>query len=387
MIMNNIIYLDNQSTTQIDPIVYESMKPYLKKSFGNPSSSSHILGWEAEEAIKIAREYISKNINCNENELIFTSGATESINLAIKGLIDNHIKSGDHIITSNIEHKAVIDVLNFISKKNINITFVPVCENGIIDIRKLKNKITKKTKLCSIIHANNEIGTIQPIKEIGKLCKQNNILFHVDAAQTFGKKIIHVNDMHIDLLSISGHKIYAPKGIGALYVRRKNPRIELTPILHGGGHEYGLRAGTLSVHNIVGFGTASKISLSNQKKDNEYINELKKILLNGLKSIFPDLIVNGSLDNRLEGNLNVTFPNVSANTIMKKLSKIACSTGSACSSMSAEPSHVLQALNLKKEQINNTIRFGIGKFNTKNQILNVIDLFNEKIKGYTNESN
>ena len=385
--MNNIIYLDNQSTTQIDPFVLECMQPYLKNSFGNPSSSNHILGWEAEEAIKIAREQVSQNINCKENELVFTSGATESINLAIKGLIDNHIKSGDHIITTNIEHKAVIDVLNFISKKNIDITFIPVEKDGIINVKKINGQITKKTKLCTIIHGNNEIGTIQPIKEIGKLCKRNNILFHVDAAQTFGKKIIDVENMNIDLLSISGHKIYGPKGIGALYVKRKNPRIELTPILHGGGHEYGLRAGTLSVHNIVGLGVASKISLSNQKQDNIYINDLKNILLKGLKNIFPELIVNGNLDYRLEGNLNITFPNISASIIMKKLSKIACSTGSACSSLSAEPSHVLKALNLKKTEINNTIRFGIGKFNTKDQILNVINLFDDKLKGYSNDSN
>lgn len=380
--MNNIIYLDNQSTTQIDPYVLECMQPYLKNSFGNPSSSNHILGWEAEEAIKIAREQVSQNINCKKNELVFTSGATESINLAIKGLIDNHIKSGDHIITTNIEHKAVIDVLNFISKKNIDITFIPVEKDGIVNIKKINDQITKKTKLCTIIHGNNEIGTIQPIKEIGKLCKRNNILFHVDAAQTFGKKIIDVEGMDIDLLSISGHKIYGPKGIGALYVKRKNPRIELTPILHGGGHEYGLRAGTLSVHNIVGLGAASKISLSNQKSDNIYIKDLKNILLKGLKNIFPELIVNGNLDYRLEGNLNITFPNISAKIIMKKLSKIACSTGSACSSLSPEPSHVLKALNLKKTEINNTIRFGIGKFNTKDQILNVINLFDDKLKGY-----
>ena len=379
--MNNIIYLDNQATTPIDPQVLESMNPYLKKSFGNPASINHILGWQADEAVEIAREEIADSIDAQSNEIIFTSGATESINLALKGLIGPHIKSGDHIITSNIEHKVVVDVLNFISKKNIKVSFISVNKNGIIDIEKIKKNITKNTKLCTMIHGNNEIGTIQPIEAIGKLCKKNNIIFHVDAAQTLGKREINVNQMNIDLLSISGHKIYAPKGIGSLFIRRKNPRIELAPILHGGGHEYGYRPGTLPVHNIVGFGTACKISKQNKNTDNKRINQMKEILLNGLKEIFPDLIVNGDLENRLEGNLNITFPKYSAEKIMMKLTKIACSTGSACSSSTPTPSHVLLALNLKKEQINNTIRFGIGKFNTIEEINTVIDMFNKKFKG------
>lgn len=379
--MNNIIYLDNQSTTPIDPEVFQSIKPYLEKSFGNPASANHILGWEAEEAVKIARERIANCISAMPNEIIFTSGATESINLALKGLINTHIKSGDHIITSNIEHKAVIDVLNFISKKNIEISFIPVNNNGIINIQKIKEHIKKNTKLCTIIHANNEIGTIQPIEEIGLLCKNNNIIFHVDAAQTLGRKNINVTKMNIDLLSMSAHKIYAPKGVGALFIKRKNPRMELTPILHGGGHEFGFRSGTLAVHNIVGFGTACKILNENKDIDNNRIKKMKEILLNGLKDVFPDLLINGDLKNRLEGNLNITFPNYSAEKIMMKLTKIACSTGSACTSSSPKPSHVLLALNLKKEQINNTIRFGIGKFNTTEEMHSVIDMFNKKLKG------
>jgi cysteine desulfurase len=379
--MNNIIYLDNQSTTPIDPKVLQSIKPYLEKSFGNPASTNHILGWEAEEAVKIARERIADCISAMPNEIIFTSGATESINLALKGLINTHIKSGDHIITSNIEHKAVIDVLNFISKKNIEISFIPVNNNGIMNVKKIKNHIKKNTKLCTIIHANNEIGTIQPIEEIGLLCKKNNIIFHVDAAQTLGRKNINVTKMNIDLLSMSAHKIYAPKGVGALFIKRKNPRMELTPILHGGGHEFGFRSGTLAVHNIVGFGTACKILNEDKAVDNNRIKKMKEILLNGLKDIFPDLLINGDLKNRLEGNLNITFPNYSAEKIMMKLTKIACSTGSACTSSSPKPSHVLLALNLKKEQINNTIRFGIGKFNTTEEMHSVIDMFNKKLKG------
>ncbi len=378
--MQKIIYLDNQATTPIDPKVLKSMQPYMGESFGNPASSNHILGWQADEAVEIAREQISKCINSNSNEIIFTSGATESINLALKGLLGHHLKDGDHIITSNIEHKVAVDVLNHLTKYNIKISYVPVGSNGIIDVNKIKKLISNKTKLCSIMHANNEIGTIQPISEIGLLCNEKEILFHVDAAQTLGKKIIDVNDFHIDLLSVSGHKIYAPKGVGALFIKRKNPRIQLNPILHGGGHENGYRPGTLPVHNIVGFGKACEIANENYISDNQHIKNLSDILLTGLKKVFPYLILNGDKDNRLEGNLNITFPKYSAEKIMMKLSKIACSTGSACSSSTPTPSHVLQALNLNKQQINNTIRFGIGKFNTEEEMKEVVKMFEKKLK-------
>ena len=281
--MQKIIYLDNQATTPIDPKVLKSMQPYMSESFGNPASSNHILGWQADEAVEIAREQISKCINSNSNEIIFTSGATESINLALKGLLGHHLKDGDHIITSNIEHKVAVDVLNHLTKYNIKISYVPVGSNGIIDVNKIKKLISNKTKLCSIMHANNEIGTIQPISEIGLICNEKEILFHVDAAQTLGKKIIDVNDFHIDLLSVSGHKIYAPKGVGALFIKRKNPRIQLNPILHGGGHENGYRPGTLPVHNIVGFGKACEIANENYISDNQHIKNLSDILLTGLK--------------------------------------------------------------------------------------------------------
>ena len=378
--MQKIIYLDNQATTPIDPKVLKSMQPYMSESFGNPASSNHILGWQADEAVEIAREQISKCINSNSNEIIFTSGATESINLALKGLLGHHLKDGDHIITSNIEHKVAVDVLNHLTKYNIKISYVPVSSNGIIDVNKIKKLISNKTKLCSIMHANNEIGTIQPISEIGLLCNEKEILFHVDAAQTLGKKNIDVNDFHIDLLSVSGHKIYAPKGVGALFIKRKNPRIQLNPILHGGGHENGYRPGTLPVHNIVGFGKACEIANKNYITDNQHIKNLSDILLTGLKKVFPCLILNGDKDNRLEGNLNITFPKYSAEKIMMKLSQIACSTGSACSSSTPTPSHVLQALNLNKQQINNTIRFGIGKFNTEEEMKEVVKMFEKKLK-------
>jgi len=351
------------------------MTPYLTKYFGNPASTNHIFGWQAEEAVTIARERVSEIINANSNEIIFTSGATESINLALKGLINKKIKKGDHIITTNIEHRAVIDVLKFMQLKDIEVSYVSVDNKGIIDVEKLKKKIKKNTKLCTIIHGNNEIGTIQPIKEIGKICKKNNIIFHVDAAQTLGKKNIDVIDMNIDLLSISGHKIYAPKGVGALYIKRDKNKLELEPIIHGGGHEYGYRSGTLSVHNIVGLGAACMIASQKRKEDNKKIKKMRDLLLNGLMKKFPNLILNGNLQKRLEGNLNITFPKYSAERIMMKLTEIACSTGSACTSSIPKPSHVLLAIGLNKEQINNTIRFGIGRLNNIEEINYTIKLF------------
>jgi len=381
---NILIYLDNQATTPIDPKVLEMMNPYLTKYFGNPASINHIFGWQAEEAVTIARERVSETINANTNELIFTSGATESINLALKGLINKKIKKGDHIITSNIEHRAIIDVLKFMNLKGIEISYVSVDNEGILDIENLKRKIKKNTKLCTIIHGNNEIGTIQPIKEIGQLCKKNNIIFHVDAAQTLGKKDIDVIDMNIDLLSISGHKIYAPKGVGALYIKRDKTKIELDAIIHGGGHEYGYRSGTLAVHNIVGFGAACMIANKQKKADNKKIKKMRDLLLEGLIKIFPNLIVNGHIQKRLEGNLNVTFPKYSAEKIMMKLTEIACSTGSACTSSIPQPSHVLLAIGLNKKQINNTIRFGIGRLNNIQEINYTIKLF-ERIENGNNQ--
>jgi cysteine desulfurase len=377
---NKIIYLDNQSTTPLDPNVLESMMPYLTSSFGNPASNSHILGWEAAEAIEIAREDISKLINSNTNEIIFTSGATESINLALKGLFSLK-NNATHIITTNIEHTAVNDVLNFLKNQNIDISYLPVDKDGLINLKQFEKEINKNTCLCTVIHGNNEIGSIQPIKKIGAICKKNNIIFHVDASQTLGKINIDVEDMNIDLLSISSHKIYGPKGIGALYLKRKNPRIELAPLFHGGGHERGLRSGTLAPHNIVGFGTACLIAKNEVHLNKIKIKAMTDRLLNGLRKLFPKLIVNGSLTERIDGNLNITFPKHSAEQLMMKMTEIACSTGSACTSSIPKPSHVLLAIGLNKEQINNTIRFGIGKFNTLEEIDNVINLFEQKIIG------
>ena len=378
---NKVIYLDNQSTTQIDPIVLKSMYPYLTEFYGNPASSNHLYGWQAEEAVLIARENVSKIINSKIDDIIFTSGATESINLALKGLLGGVLKKGDHIITTNIEHKAVIDVLYYLENKGISISYLPVNPKGNIDLNDIKNNICDNTKLCTIIHGNNEIGTVQDIKKIGEICKSKNIIFHVDAAQTLGKRKIDVNEMNIDLLSVSGHKIYAPKGIGALYINRINSNVNVNPLIHGGGHENGFRSGTLSVHNIVGFGEACKIAFTNMNQEKDNLNKMRNKLINGIKEIFPNVIINGNQKNILEGNINITFPNLKANYIISSLTNLAFSTSSACMSINPKPSHVLKAIGLNDKQIENTIRLGIGRFNNMEQINQTIRYF----KGIKND--
>jgi len=378
---NKVIYLDNQSTTQIDPIVLKSMYPYLTESYGNPASSNHLYGWQAEEAVLIARENVSKLINSKIDDIIFTSGATESINLALKGLLGGVLKKGDHIITTNIEHKAVIDVLYYLENKGISISYLPVNPKGNIDLNDIKNNICENTKLCTIIHGNNEIGTVQDIKKIGEICKSKNIIFHVDAAQTLGKREIDVNEMNIDLLSVSGHKIYAPKGVGALYINRINSNVNVNPLIHGGGHENGFRSGTLSVHNIVGFGEACKIAFTNMNQEKDNLNKMRNKLINGIKEIFPNVIINGNQKNILEGNINITFPNLKANYIISNLTNLAFSTSSACMSINPKPSHVLKAIGLNDKQIENTIRLGIGRFNNMEEINQTIRYF----KGIKND--
>jgi cysteine desulfurase len=363
----NKIYLDNQATTQIDPIVLDTMIPYLKNKFGNSSSRSHAFGWEAEEAVDVAREHVSTLIGATPQEIIFTSGATESINLALKG--STQIKSTKkHIITFKTEHKAVLDICEFLENSGFEITYLSVKNNGLIDLKKLKSAIRKDTLLISVLHANNEIGVIQPIAEIGEICDSNNLIFHVDAAQSIGKIPIDVKKMNIHLLSISAHKFYGPKGCGALYIRRKNPAIKLTPIIHGGGHEKGFRSGTLAVHNIVGLGKACEISQQKMEEESIRIKILRDKLLDGLKDKIPDLIINGTMDYRLTGNLNVCFPSTKSDSIIMSMRDIALSSGSACKSASIQPSHVLKALGLTKQESHASIRFGIGRFNTEEEI-------------------
>jgi len=363
----NKIYLDNQATTPLDPSVLDAIMPYLTSKFGNAASRSHAFGWEAEEAVDIAREQVATLIGATPQEIIFTSGATESINLALKGSAQIE-PTKKHIITFKTEHKAVLDICEFLENSGFVITYLPVNSDGLISLKKLKLAIRKDTFLISVLHANNEIGVIQPIAEIGEICNTHNLIFHVDAAQSVGKIPIDVEKMNIHLLSISAHKIYGPKGCGALYIRRKNPPIELTPIIHGGGHEKGFRPGTLAVHNIVGLGKACEISQQQMNEESIQIKLLRDKLLDGLKSEIPNLFINGTMDYRLTGNLNVCFPSAKSDSIMMSMRDIALSSGSACTSASIQPSHVLKALGLTKEESHASIRFGIGRFNTETEI-------------------
>ena len=373
----NKIFLDNNSTTQLDPKVLDSMIPFFLEKFGNSSSRTHYFGWEAEAAVEVARQHISKLINSNEDEIIFTSGATESNNLSLQNIV---YSKKNHIITLSTEHKAILDVCSFLEKKDVKTSYLAPNKNGIIDLDKLKDNIKPETGLISIMHANNEIGVIQPIEEIGKFCKENNILFHVDAAQSYGKINIDVKKMNIDLLSISGHKIYGPKGIGALYINKK---IKINPILFGGNQEKSIRPGTLPIPLIVGLGKASEISRQVMSNESEYILELRNLLIDKIKEKIPDIIINGDLEKRLSGNLNISFPSLKGQSIVTSLNKIAVSSGSACTSSIPKPSHVLLNIGLNKKNIQSSIRIGIGRFNTKKDILVAADNITEVVKNKT----
>ena len=373
----NKIFLDNNSTTQLDPKVLDSMIPFFLEKFGNSSSRTHYFGWEAEAAVEVARQHISKLINSNEDEIIFTSGATESNNLSLQNIV---YSKKNHIITLSTEHKAILDVCSFLETKDVKTSYLSPNKNGIIDLDKLKDYIKPETGLISIMHANNEIGVIQPIEEIGKFCKKNNILFHVDAAQSYGKINIDVKKMNIDLLSISGHKIYGPKGIGALYINKK---IKINPILFGGNQEKSIRPGTLPIPLIVGLGKASEISRQTMSNESEYILELRNLLIDKIKEKIPDIIINGDLEKRLSGNLNISFPSLKGQSIVTSLNKIAVSSGSACTSSIPKPSHVLLNIGLNKKNIQSSIRIGIGRFNTKKDILVAADNITEVVKNKT----
>lgn len=373
----NKIFLDNNSTTPLDPKVLDSMIPFFLEKFGNSSSKTHYYGWEAEAAVEIARQQISELINSNEDEIIFTSGATESNNLSLQNIANY---KNNHIITMATEHKAILDVCNHLEKKGIKSSFLSANENGIIDLDKLKDSITSKTGLVSIMHVNNEIGVIQPIKEIGKFCKDHNILFHVDAAQSYGKININVEQMNIDLLSISGHKIYGPKGIGALYINKK---LKISPILFGGSQEKSIRPGTLPIPLIVGLGRASEISKKLMIDESKRILQLRNLLIDKIKEEIPDVIINGDIEKRIPGNLNISFPSLKGQSIVTSLSKIAVSSGSACTSSIPKPSHVLLNIGLNKKHIQSSIRIGIGRFNTKNEILIAANNIIETVKNKT----
>ena len=360
----NKIFLDNNSTTQLDPIILDKMIPFFIDKYGNPSSKTHSFGWEAEAHIEKSRSKIANIINAEPNEIIFTSGATESNNLAILGLMNQNKIS--NMITMSSEHKAILDICEHLKKKGKDIIYIKPKQDGLINLNDLQNKITQKTKLISIMHANNEIGVIQPIQKIGEICKNKKIFFHVDGAQSLGKVTINVKQMNIDLLSLSSHKIYGPKGIGCLYINKKIQNLE--PLFFGGSQEKKIRPGTLPVPLIVGFGEACQLINEKFDDENSKILTLRNLLIDKLKSKVPDLIINGDIVDRIPGNINCSFPSLKGKSILPKMINIAVSSGSACTSSSPKPSHVLKSIGLNNQLINSSLRLCIGRFNTIDEI-------------------
>jgi cysteine desulfurase len=362
------VYLDNQATTAVDPRVLEAMLPYFTEKFGNAASRSHEFGWKAEDAVENARGQIARLIHASPREIIFTSGATESNNLAIKGVAEEFRGEGNHIITQATEHKAVLDTCKRLETFGCKVTYLPVHPDGLIDLDELRGAITPNTILISIMYANNEIGVIQPIETIGKIAKEKKVLFHVDAAQAVGRIPIDVQKEGIDLLSISAHKIYGPKGVGALYVRRKDPRVALSAMIDGGGHERGLRSGTLNVPGIVGLGTACELCQKEMAEESERLRRLRDKLKYAIANGLEGTSINGSMDHRLPGNLNLSFAGVEGDALLMGINDVAVSSGSACTSATLEPSYVLRALGVPEELAHSSIRFGLGRFNTDEEI-------------------
>jgi cysteine desulfurase len=424
------IYLDYHATTPVDPRVFDAMKPFLSEKFGNAASRSHQFGWIAEEAVESAREQVAKLINAAPAEIIWTSGATESDNLALKGIArmygmteaekalidalakghkDGSIKNaaalvpprfgvldldavsaagafeyfktkGDHIVTLETEHKAILDSAKRLEKEGFRVSYLKVKKNGIVSLEELEKAITRETILVSVMFANNEIGVLQPIAEIGAICRKKKVVFHTDAVQAAGKVPIDVNAMNIDLLSLSAHKMYGPKGVGALYVRRKNPRVRLEAIIDGGGHERGMRSGTLNVPAIVGFGKAAELCLKEMGEEAERLKRLRQKLLDGLKKELDEVYVNGDQEKRLPGNLNISFAYVEGEAMMMAIKDIAVSSGSACTSASLEPSYVLRALGVGDDLAHSSIRFGLGRFTTEEEIDYTIRTVIDRVK-------
>jgi len=360
--------MDNHATTPLDPRVLDAMMPYLTHKFGNAASRNHPFGWEAEEAVEEARKHVAALIGADPREIVFTSGATESNNLALKGVAQMYREKGDHIITCVTEHKAVLDACKHLEHDGFNVTLLPVSNNGFIDLDELRRAITSKTTLISIMTANNEIGVIQDIKAIGKIAREQGVLFHTDAVQAAGKIPFNVNELNVDLASLSAHKMYGPKGVGALFVRRRNPRVLLTPIIDGGGHERGMRSGTLNVPGIVGFGAAAKIALEELPREAKESAQLRDKLRQRLESELDEVYINGDMEKRLPGNLNMSFAYVEGESLLMGINDIAVSSGSACTSASLEPSYVLKALGVGEDLAHTSIRFGIGRFNTEEEV-------------------
>lgn len=371
--MKTPIYLDYNATTPVDKRVLDFMLPYFSEKFGNASSRTHAFGWVAEDAVKTAREQVAKLINCAEQEIIFTSGATESINLAIKGVWDNYQTKGKHLITVKTEHKAVLDVCKSLEEKGSQVTYLSVDREGLIDLEELKNALTPQTILVAVMFANNETGVIQPIKKIAELVHANNSIFMCDATQAVGKVNIDIDEEHIDLMCISAHKLYGPKGVGALYVRRKNPRVSLHAQIDGGAHERGLRSGTLNVTGIVGLGKACEIAQQEMWEDAARISKLRTKLEQHLCDL-ENVFINGSTKNRLYTTTNITFQGIRSESLISKIPNLAVAMGSACTSAIAQPSHVLKAMGLSEEDAYSSIRFSLGKYTTDEEINKTIEM-------------
>ncbi|WP_417844147.1 IscS subfamily cysteine desulfurase [Thalassospira sp.] len=366
------IYLDYQATTPTDPRVVDAMLPYFYEKFGNAHSRNHSFGWEAEDAIELARGQVATIIGASPKEVIFTSGATESNNLALKGVMKFYGKKKPHLITTVTEHKCVLDSARHLEQEGYKVTYLPVQQNGLVDLEQLKAAITDETALVSIMAVHNEIGVIQPLKEIGEICRERGVFFHCDAAQAVGKIPLDVNDMKIDLMSISGHKIYGPKGVGALFVRRR-PRVRVVAQITGGGQERGMRSGTLPTPLIVGLGKACDIAQNEMAEENARIMELRNYTLNRFRERLADIYLNGDEENRVAGNLNISFAYVEGESLLMGIKNIAVSSGSACTSASLEPSYVLRALGVDEELAHTSLRIGIGRFTTREELDQAVD--------------
>ena len=380
------IYLDSNATTPMDPRVVQAMEPYWTEKFGNASSSNHSYGWEASAAVDLARQQVAQSLGCKAREVYFTSGATESNNMALLGVAyhficpRNNQKTIPHIITTSVEHKCVLEVCSYLEGWNVEVTYLPVDSYGQCQVKTIESAIKENTQLISVIFANNEVGTINPIKEIGALAKSKRILFHTDAAQAVGKMNIDVNELNIDLLSLSGHKIYGPKGVGALYVRSQNPEVNLVPIQYGGSQEQGLRPGTINVPGVVGLGKALEIAIEDLTHETQRITQLRNQLMEQTKALLPNVQLNGHPTQRLCNNLSLTFSGFSPDALVSQLSGVAFSSSSACSSEQTSPSYVLKAIGLSDKMARATLRFGLSRFTTEEQIIEVL----HKLKGLCN---
>ena len=379
MTVTTPIYLDYAATCPVDPRVLEAMMPYFTEHFGNAASRTHSFGWQAEEAVEMARAEVAKVIGADPKEITWTSGATESDNLAIKGVAEFLGDKGNHIVTVVTEHKAILDACKYLERKGFSVTYLSVGEDGLISLDALRNAICDQTVLVSVMFANNETGVIQPIAKIGEICREKNVLFHTDAVQAFGKVAIDVEAMKIDLLSLSAHKIYGPKGVGALYVRRRRPRVRIVSQIHGGGHERGNRSGTLNVPSIVGFGEAAKIARESLDGEASRIRRLRDHLLARVEREIPNAYLNGHENSRLPGTVNISFAYVEGESLIMGLKDLALSSGSACTSASLEPSYVLRAMGLDDELAHSSLRISIGRTTTKEEIDYVVDRIRDTV--------